>query len=1342
MRSVWIVLAVALAVFPWTSACRAGTTELVSVSSAGEQAKSESAGPAISADGRYVAFMSLATNLVPEDTNVNYDVFVHDRATGITELVSVSSAEEQGNEWSGEPSISADGRYVAFSSYASNLVAEDTNGFSDIFVHDRVIGVTEHVSVSSAGDKGNASSESPCVSADGRYVAFMSGAINLVPGDTNGAWDVFVHDRQTGQTERVSVSGAGEQGSGGWPWWGGSYSPSISADGRYVAFVSEAINLVPGDTNGASDVFVHDRQTGQTEHVSVSSAGEKGNASSRSPCISADGRYVAFVSKATNLVPGDTNGASDVFVHDRLTGTTERVSISSAGEQSNSASDSVMGGSLSAGGRYVTFSSHASNLVAGDTNGTMDVFVHDRVTGTTERVNLSSAGEQSNSGSSWGNSLSGDGRYIAFVSSASNLVAGDTNGYEDVFVRDRWGTGTDLDTPYPTEDDWSTYYPHRGQLHAHYMPDSVEPWVDSYHLVGGIPVGVALGPIPAAGAQMSAARSSLVALYGLCGYDFVAITEHQPDSKFSDYTWDKVFEDASAGGVLTLLGSAEDTADTHILGVGFGMAIDPDVMGGDGSLEHLEERLANITDNGGLAFAAHPDSTDYPWRSSTFNRLKNMAGRYQGLELYNTAVYYTSYRHGISAPLAEGFAVDAWDDLLHTGWNEVRTTWGTAGDDYTPNIYQGWAWLDDACVVVWTTSATPNQDQIKEALRAGRFYACKGGSNAPEILAYWVDPGTHTITVQLPEPYEVTFVRGRWGRRPEVVTPTYHGDLTYIATYTYAADDIYVRTEVRDNKGNTSWLQPIWIDQLQTKAGVLASALPGSFRAASLEPTVLEMEGATLTVSAPQTGVTYVGGDLLAGEARPPAPPMAYLSRCYDFTPEVTIQGGNSLAISYFPDSVRGFPSSALAVYGWDDASQTWVRLDGVVDEGSATVTAPLTQLGIFTVSAEEPADAEAPTVTITSPAPGVEVSTPSAITADASDDQGVASVSFYVGGWPLGEDNWGGDGFAATLDPANYTAGEKTIAAIAEDGVGYQATAETTITVAGLMLAPGMTISSPAEAEVVWGDLRANGNWNGQLPMTLGVFTLDDQPLTATPPTDGPWQISVAMDVEQAGERTLKATGFDIYGNRAEVTVSVTIRVFSDIPLGFWARDHIYATARAGIVQGYPEGDYKPDLAVTRDQMAVYIARAMAGGDAHVPDAECSRPPFTDVPCDQWARKYIAYAVSRGVVEGYPEGDYGPEEIVTRDQMAVYVARSIATPVGEAGLADYVPADPRNFPDVPNTGFGPDGSDPFWAYKHIEYCVEQGVVNGYDDGLYHPDWVVTRDQMAVYVARAFGLTM
>ncbi|MCJ7510740.1 MAG: hypothetical protein MUP14_07635 [Dehalococcoidia bacterium] len=435
LMSCLFALALVLAAGGETGASPQGTTELVSVDSAGNQGDSSSYYPATSADGRYVAFQSNASNLVPGDTNNRYDIFVHDRQTGTTDRVSVDSAGNQANGSSREAAISGDGRYVAFDSSAP-LVPGD--GLArDVFVHDRQTGTTEEASVPSAGDEANGASWDASVTPDGRYVAFCSNASDLVPGDSNSVDDVFVYDRQTGITERVSLDSGGNEGNRNSCGGPEGRCQDLSADGRYVVFRSSASNLVPGDTNNVSDIFVHDRQTGTTERVSVDSAGNEGNAHSWAAAISADGRYVAFHSYASNLVPGDTNDFADVFVHDRQAGATELVSVDSAGNQGNSVSANPV---ISADGRYVAFASQASNLVAGDTNDDIDVFVHDRQTGATTRVSVDSAG---NEGNWWSQhaAISSDGRYVAFSSQASNLVPEGTNGYEHIFVHDRDADG-------------------------------------------------------------------------------------------------------------------------------------------------------------------------------------------------------------------------------------------------------------------------------------------------------------------------------------------------------------------------------------------------------------------------------------------------------------------------------------------------------------------------------------------------------------------------------------------------------------------------------------------------------------------------------------------------------------------------------------------------------------------------------------------------------------------------------------------------------------------------------------------------------------------------------------
>ena len=413
---------------------------MVSVKSNGKQGDDISArfsAPVISADGLVAAFDSIATNLVGGDNNDVADIFVRLRASARTERVSVDSKGRQGDGLSRSPSASADGRFIAFESLATNLVGGDTNGFQDVFVHDRLTGDTKLVSVGSDGAPANATSLGASISGDGRFVAFASDASNLTAGAVPFGRDVYMRDLLAGTTELVSVDLSG-QGNGR------SAPPDISADGRFVAFGSFSPNVVSGDTNDAFDVFVRDRAAGTTVRASVDSAGVEGHAASTGPRISGDGRFVAFGSEASNLVPGDTNGRRDIFVRDLLSSTTERVSVDSAGIEANSQSDGpgIQGGSswgpdISGDGRFVAFDSIATNLVAGDTNtcgpfyqspagACPDVFVHDRLTGETRRVSVDSAGAQANAAST-DPAISADGSVVAFFSPAQNLVPGDTN---------------------------------------------------------------------------------------------------------------------------------------------------------------------------------------------------------------------------------------------------------------------------------------------------------------------------------------------------------------------------------------------------------------------------------------------------------------------------------------------------------------------------------------------------------------------------------------------------------------------------------------------------------------------------------------------------------------------------------------------------------------------------------------------------------------------------------------------------------------------------------------------------------------------------------------------------
>jgi Tol biopolymer transport system component len=283
----------------------------VSVSSNGSAGNDDSGSAAITADGNIVAFQSSASNLVFSDSNNAADVFVHDRTRGVTELVSVTTTRGQGNSGSVEPALSADGNLVVFRSYATNLVAGDANGKEDVFIRDRAAKTVRRMSVSTTGAEADQDCFAPAISADGSVVAYCSAAATLVAGDTNGKVDVFIRDRTSGNTERVSVDSSGLQGDGD------CSGPALSSDGRLVAFGSASTNLVAGDTNARPDVFLHDRTTGTTTLVTINRALDPGNnASDDTPSLCDDGSVVAFASLASNLVIGDTNRSDDVFADD------------------------------------------------------------------------------------------------------------------------------------------------------------------------------------------------------------------------------------------------------------------------------------------------------------------------------------------------------------------------------------------------------------------------------------------------------------------------------------------------------------------------------------------------------------------------------------------------------------------------------------------------------------------------------------------------------------------------------------------------------------------------------------------------------------------------------------------------------------------------------------------------------------------------------------------------------------------------------------------------------------------------------------------------------------------
>ncbi len=394
---------------------------LVSARSAGDAGNAGSLFPACDGAGTLIAFRSDASDLVASDLNGSADVFVRDVVSGVTTCASTGMGGATAAGISGAPDVSLDGRYVVFESNAPDIVPGDTNGKWDVFRRDLASGQVVLVSRTATG-VANGDSRSPTVSDDGRIVAFVSSATDLVAGDTNGRDDVFVHDVQSGETSRASLSSTSAQLSSD------SFAPSISGNGSRVAFTSSAAGVVPGDTNGLSDVFVRDLSASSTERVSLASDGTQANLGSFAPAMSGDGMRVAFESMAWNLVPGDDNGVRDIFLRDMSSGSTVRVSVSSSGAQADAVCQSP---AISADGSTVAFSSGSSTLSSLDTNGVGDVFVRRLASGQTSRVSMRVSGAQL-TGHSHAPSLDASGGVVAFHTFDDGVGFPDSNGAADV----------------------------------------------------------------------------------------------------------------------------------------------------------------------------------------------------------------------------------------------------------------------------------------------------------------------------------------------------------------------------------------------------------------------------------------------------------------------------------------------------------------------------------------------------------------------------------------------------------------------------------------------------------------------------------------------------------------------------------------------------------------------------------------------------------------------------------------------------------------------------------------------------------------------------------------------
>lgn len=839
----------------------------------------------------------------------------------------------------------------------------------------------------------------------------------------------------------------------------------------------------------------------------------------------------------------------------------------------------------------------------------------------------------------------------------------------------------------------ASWYPLVGQLHSHFMADSIElEWEGA-----GIDLPVSFGK--------DITPLELQRRYKKNGYDFVAPTEHFPE--FRSNVEDLWANHQTPSGMIDCLDSFEDTAgSSHVLGFGFdsfSSFFDTWLAGTD----NRNGRVSQIQNAGGLAIIPHPNEKKYAWSKEQISEANPNA-----IEIFNASVY-GAYK-AIFRPDAarnRGFSLDIWDDLLRSG----HQIWGVADDDYTPNYA---IWFAQSAIVVCSLNPTPTTDELEGLIKKGAFYAVKGDwRKAPQVLGWWYDPvGKKAVLKLSTKPWYVKFVSQKWYQTTWVLPQEIDG--IWLAEFSADESDRFVRAEVQTGD-TTTYLQPIFLNQLLSSQGTIGSQLhSASLSVVTLAEAQLELDSASTPAN--------LFGELVPVSLRPSLVglPAGIIGNCYRFSPEGPLTRLGSLTISFDPQFLEVAPER-LRIYQYLDG--VWAPLPMTLFENQVRVS--VDSLGIFALSAVSTEDTILPVVSITNPTPGSLVSLPVSVEVIATDNQGVAEVLLFLDNQliecPRYKDtNWH---FLADLSP--YPAGVHHLRAIGRDLAGNAGSAEIAISISQGTPAPTLAVSSPLNGNVIWPYIVAKGSWQDNDGLTEGALLLDGTPVGSISfGADHTWKahgpISTADGVPTSV--AIRVLGWDAFANKAESQITCSIKLFADVPTDFWASEYIYAIASANISQGYgtTTPEYRPQVEVTRDQMAVFIARAIAGNDANVPPGPATAS-FSDVPTDFWAYRYIEYLKTQQIVGGFGDGTYRPLTIVTRDQMAVFIARAIAG--GDA-----------NIPYGPYFSTFSDVDSSFWAYNWIEYLANAGIVNGYPDGTYQPYWVVTRDQMAVYLARTF----
>jgi len=1314
----------------------------VSVGYDGSWSNDSSQYPCVSGDGTFVAFHSDASNLIPPipgDTNNRRDVFLYDLWTDGIELVSVSTDGDQADSGSRNPSVSHDGAVVAFASDAMNFTPLGANGFSDVYVRDRTASPPETniVSVSFTGGMSDGYSGNPSVSADGRFVAFYSEATNLVSGDTNSTADVFVRDLETGTTERVSLSGDGVEANGA------SLHPSISPDGTFVAFHSYAANLVPNDTNEAADIFVHDRETGETTRVSVATDGSQGELvikpggapESLYPSISSDGLYIAFQSDAETLVLGDTNTCGDVFIHDRLNGKTWRISVQSDGTQGTG---HCLRPAMSADGWRIAFEATGDVMFGGDTNLEDDIYVHDWATReTTTRVSITHDGSQADHQANRP-SISGDGNVVAFHSNSTNLVPGGSDLFSDIYVSIvEWDESRD---PAATP----------GLRIDAFTISDVELAED-----GSVNVQI----------QATGATDARINILGL--------SRSLPPVELTD-----------TGG-----GTWQGTIDGNVTDWAFGdrMTLQAVVEDGSGQ-ETWDNRSVMVVRPEPEPAPTQPDDVQIvdTWGWGIMKGTSSIL-RQDPLEARVGIRLVTHYLLGAETSLnvwpaverfANGATVTPADELsagaLLAQWDRFAPTADTRYDvrfDYVDSSVEFRARLDASYVLV---------SVLEYMLNA---LAIEFGVPAPSpvtVLETYEDEfcSAHPVESALahfdPMPqdgfaWSAAITLAAIDLSDLVIPARYEGvrDLLehligrVLEDPNFVLDPAEYATIMHDVVGprlNAWRLIDVMTDHVAYAAAHIAHIGEGSpllavygVESGSGVQCAVSGVGPLQSITSDGTQVTF---DRVAADS----------DTAYDFS--VSNSAGDPIwEFRVELDSSLPVPTSVTSPSDWD-VEFVWTDWEHAIrwftqgsagwasgDYGGATILETQSLSG-FGFQTETDLDSCLFTATDTDllvdsglvyMRPGL-MACPNEFNPSADettgiqyhlDREGVVNLSIWDGGEMVKSlvdaEALAAGGYSTSWDGTNSSdfivpPGEYEVCMeIAYAGSG-QATLSDTVTVTSTVVDPpvanfsGSPTSGEAPLTVEFSDLSTNSPTTWDWTFGDGGTSSEQNP---------------SHTYSSAGTYTVSLTATNAGGSDEETKLGYIMVNFPDVPDDHWAHDEILACVNASIIKGYPDGSYEPDLSVSRAQMAVYISRALAGGDENVPNGP-AQASFADVRSDDICYKYVEYAHANEIAFGYPsDGLYHPEYEVDRGQMAVFIARAMVTPIGEPGMSTYVPPLIPTFADVT-----PDPLDPYQAcYKYVEYIAERGVTHGYPDGLYHPEYVVTRGLMAIYVARAFNLT-